>query len=121
MSILETATEVKICDIVSTNGSVHESSTSVPRRISMHSFRHHHHSQPGEASARATNGLIVNFGWRYDLLGWFHDTFMFRGQLREPRQRTVNLARIQPGEQVLDVGCGTGTLAIEVQQHVGAA
>jgi ubiquinone/menaquinone biosynthesis C-methylase UbiE len=87
----------------------------------MHSFRHHHHSEPGEASARATNGLIVNFGWRYDLLGWFHDTFMFRGKLRELRQMTVSLARIQRGEQVLDVGCGTGTLAIAVQQHVGAA
>ena len=87
----------------------------------MHSFRQHHHGKSGKASARETKGLIVNFGWRYDLLGWFHDTFMFRGKLRELRQRTVNLARIQPGEQVLDVGCGTGTLAIEVQQRVGAA
>lgn len=44
---------------------------------------------------------------------------MFRGQLRKMRQRTANLARIQPGEQVLDVGCGTGTLAMEVQSRVG--
>ncbi|MDQ3533712.1 MAG: methyltransferase domain-containing protein [Actinomycetota bacterium] len=86
----------------------------------MHSFAHHHHSESGEASAKETHGLILNGGWRHDLMTWFIDTFLFRGKLRELRQRTGNLARIQPGEKVLDVGCGTGTLAIEVQQRVGA-
>jgi ubiquinone/menaquinone biosynthesis C-methylase UbiE len=85
----------------------------------MHSFARHHPSRSGEAPA--TKGLILNRGWRYDLVGWFCDTFLFRGQLRELRQRTANLARIQPGETVLDVGCGTGTLAIEVQRRVGRA
>jgi ubiquinone/menaquinone biosynthesis C-methylase UbiE len=86
----------------------------------MHSFARHRHSASGEASAKETKGLILNRGWRYDLMIWFCDTFLFRGKLRELRQRTANLARIQPGEEVLDVGCGTGTLAIEVQQRVGA-
>ena len=86
----------------------------------MHSFAHRHHSESGEASAKETHGLILNGGWRYDLMTWFIDAFLFRGKLRELRQRTANLARIQPGEKVLDVGCGTGTLAIEVQQRVGA-
>lgn len=86
----------------------------------MHSFAHHEHGTPGEPSAKVTRGRILNLGWRYDLMAWFVDTVFLRGKLRELRQRTANLARIQPGEQVLDVGCGTGTLAIEVQQHVGA-
>ena len=86
----------------------------------MHSFRHQHH-ESGEASAKATNGLILKGGWRYDLHGWFFDTCLFRGKGRELRQRTVTLARLQPGDQVLDVGCGTGTLAIEVQCRVGSA
>ncbi len=87
----------------------------------MHSFTHHRHSSAGEASAKETKGLIGNEGWRYDLSGWFIDTFMFHGQWRKLRQRTANLARLQPGEQVLDVGCGTGTLAMEVAHHVGRA
>lgn len=87
----------------------------------MHLFARHHHSASGEASAKETKGLILNGGWRYDLHGWFFDTFWFRGQGRELRQRTATLARLRPGEQVLDVGCGTGTLAMEVQRLVGRA
>jgi ubiquinone/menaquinone biosynthesis C-methylase UbiE len=87
----------------------------------MHSFARHHQRQSGEASAKATKGLILKGGWRYDLHGWFIDTCLFRGKARELRQRTAALARLQVGEQVLDVGCGTGTLAIEVQRRVGSA
>jgi ubiquinone/menaquinone biosynthesis C-methylase UbiE len=63
--------------------------------------------------------LILNGGWRYDLTGWLHDIFSFRGQWRALRQRTSTFARLQLGEQVLDVGCGTGTLAMEVSRLVG--
>jgi len=86
----------------------------------MHSYMSHQHGKSGEPSAKPTKGLILNDGWRYDLGGWLMDTFLFGGKLRELRERTASLARIQPGEAVLDVGCGTGTLAIEVQQRVGA-
>jgi ubiquinone/menaquinone biosynthesis C-methylase UbiE len=87
----------------------------------MHSFARHNHRSAGEASAKATKGLILKGGWRYDLHGWFFDTCLFRGKGRELRQRTLTLAHLQPGERVLDVGCGTGTLAIEAKLRVGSA
>ncbi len=87
----------------------------------MHSFARHRPSRASKASTKETKGLVLNQGWRYDLMGWFFDTFWFRGQWRELRQRTATLARMQPGDAVLDVGCGTGTLAMEVARCVGRA
>lgn len=87
----------------------------------MHEFARRFHNRTAETPARPTKGLVLNDAWRYDLGGWFCDIFLFRGQLRAMRLRTAELARLQPGESVLDVGCGTGTLAIEIQPRVGAA
>src|SRR5579864_6006618 len=85
----------------------------------MHAFVHHHR-ETSEAQTGSTQGWVMNMGWRYDLLVWFFDTFVFRGTLRKFPQRTANLAQLQPGEAVLDVGCGTGALAMEASKRVGA-
>jgi ubiquinone/menaquinone biosynthesis C-methylase UbiE len=62
----------------------------------------------------------MNLGWRYDLLVWFFDTFLLRGTLQKLRLRAADLAQLQSGEAVLDVGCGTGTLALVAKERVGA-
>lgn len=87
----------------------------------MHSFARHRHSSAGKVPAKETKGLILKGGWRHDLIEWFIDAFLFRGQVRKLRQRTATLAHIQSGDAVLDVGCGTGTLAMEVARRVGTA
>jgi ubiquinone/menaquinone biosynthesis C-methylase UbiE len=86
----------------------------------MHLFVHHHNEpvetqqQPGE-----TQGLVLNWGWRYDLMVWALDTIVFRGKLKEIPYRAADLAQLQNGETVLDVGCGTGTLALVAKERVG--
>ena len=86
----------------------------------MQSFFRHLHGSSGEApQAMATNGLVLNGGWRYDLEEWSHDFFSRGRAFRAFRVRTIHLAALQPGETVLDVGCGTGTLALEMAVRVG--
>ncbi|HEU5383314.1 MAG TPA: methyltransferase domain-containing protein [Ktedonobacteraceae bacterium] len=86
----------------------------------METFAHHHHKKTNEAQTGSTQGWVMNMGWRYDLMVWLFDTFVLRGTLRRLPQRAADLAQLQPGEVVLDVGCGTGALAIEASRRIGA-
>jgi ubiquinone/menaquinone biosynthesis C-methylase UbiE len=84
----------------------------------MHRFAHYRRNRASQASGASTKGLILRGGWRYDLTAWVHDTLSLRGGLRQLRQRTVALAQVQAGEAVLDVGCGTGTLLLDMARQV---
>ncbi len=91
----------------------------------MHSLHRHARGSASDAATGVTDGetkgLILRGGWRYDLHGWLMDAFWFHGQGRELRDRAAALAGIRSGEHVLDVGCGTGTLALEAARRVGSA
>lgn len=52
---------------------------------------------------------------RYDLNLWIAS----RGREHRFRDRQLELAGVAPGERVLDIGCGTGTLAIAAAKRVG--
>src|SRR5262245_29106284 len=71
-------------------------------------------SAAGKASSPA-QGIVVRWAAAYDLMAWLFT----RGRERAFRENVVRLARLDGGERVLDVGCGTGTLAIAAKRRVG--
>lgn len=71
------------------------------------------HDQRGQ-HVHSSGSILLDRGWRYDLEVWFTDTFVLRGEIKRLRERVIDLVDPSPGQRVLDVGCGTGTLAIRM-------
>jgi ubiquinone/menaquinone biosynthesis C-methylase UbiE len=67
-------------------------------------------------TAPDTHGLVLHWAGRYDLLAWL----LTHGRERELREAIIRLAELEVGNAVLDIGCGTGTLAIAATRHVGS-
>jgi ubiquinone/menaquinone biosynthesis C-methylase UbiE len=81
-------------------------------------FAHLGNSRPSKldtAPAPQMRGQVISWPRFYDLI----IRFVTRGKEQAFRQMTADLARLQPGETVLDVGCGTGTLALVAKERIG--
>lgn len=74
---------------------------------------HSHVYQPEPAPS--THGRLIRWAWLYDhVVNW-----LMLGRARQLREMTVDLAQIQPGETILDVGCGTGDLTLVAKKRTG--
>jgi SAM-dependent methyltransferase len=66
-------------------------------------------------TAPATLGRVLHWAAGYDLLVWL----LTRRSDRAFREQLASFAHLSAGESVLDIGCGTGTLAIVAKRQVG--
>jgi ubiquinone/menaquinone biosynthesis C-methylase UbiE len=73
---------------------------------------HHSHSHSIEQPAQ-TQGSLIRWAGFYD----FVTKFMLLGHAGMLRRTTVDQALIQPGDSVLDVGCGTGEVTLLAKQR----
>ena len=67
-------------------------------------------------SGAGTAGRVLHSARAYDFVAWV----LTLGKERRFREHLVDLARLSVGESVLDVGCGTGSLAIAANSRVGS-
>ena len=62
-----------------------------------------------------TEGMVIHWAGFYDLLL----KVMSVGREAQFRRKMLDTADLQPGQRVLDVGCGTGTVAVAAAGMVG--
>jgi len=76
---------------------------------------HRLHNQPRIKNGPQTTGATIHWASRYDLL----TSLLGLGVNRPNSRMVIELANVKPGDKVLDVGCGTGSLSLTAQSYAG--
>ncbi len=72
-------------------------------------------NEPKMPKGPETSGQILHWAPHYD----FFSTVFGMGVNRSNSRMVIELARIKPGDSVLDVACGTGALTFTAQTYAG--
>lgn len=80
----------------------------------MHSSHVHAHA-PAETRAPETTGQLIRWARYYDTV----TRAMLLGNERAIRNMIVEIAGVESGDKVLDVGCGTGSLTLAAWRRAG--
>jgi len=74
-----------------------------------------HHAGGHAGHSHADPGLLIRKPRFYDVLA----RILMLGRERTMRGRMLDLADLRPGNAVLDIGCGTGTLLLGAAKRIG--
>lgn len=74
----------------------------------IHGAPHSHDDDHSHQHQQENTGRIIRWAWFYDAFA----NFLMLGQRKKALRATLAVAQIQPNDSILDVGCGTGTMAL---------
>lgn len=76
---------------------------------------HRMHNEPKTRSGPETSGATLHRASQYDI----HTSLMGLGVNQSNSRMIIEMARIKPGNKVLDVGCGSGNLTLTAKRYAG--
>lgn len=76
---------------------------------------HRMHNEPRIKNGPQTTGTTIHWASEYDIFS----RLLGMGPNARNSRMVIELANVKPGDRVLDVGCGTGSLTLTAQSYAG--